>query len=286
MTNCLLEKALEYADRGWYVFPAREKPSEPFMEDGEMVVRKVKSPYIKGGFTRATIDKQQIINWWKKYPEAGIGISCGHSNLTVIDIDVRDGKRGFDSFMKMNIPDENCFHAITPSGGLHIIFSGVVESHLGQATGIDIRSHGAYYIAPPSYIYEDGKKKSYIAVDDWSGTPKEVPSDLSKRWDELRGRIKKENKRDYSREKLDVTIEKVKKALDKIDISYCDEYSSWINIGLACKTLGEAGFQLWDSWSQKSSKYDPKACSYRWKRFDPREIGIGTIMYYANEGNE
>lgn len=285
--NPLLEKALWYANElHWYVFPCREKPSDPFIEDGEEIILPAKSPYIKGGFLNASLDNNQIKKWWNKFPEAGIGISCGQSNITVIDIDIKEDKKGFDAFMRMGFADEGCFHSITPSGGMHIIYQGATESHLGRSLAVDIRGHGSYFIAPPSYVYKDGKKKSYVAVDDWIGIPREVPNNLSVKWDELRGKNKKENKQDYPMENLDVTIKKVKKALDRMNPMYADEYTTWINVGLACKRLGECGFKLWDEWSQKSSKYDPKACSYRWKRFEPHEINLGTIFHYAYEGNE
>jgi len=103
MENILLQSALKYAKRGWHVFPTREKDSKPFINDkGKEIIIPMKAPYVKSGFKSCTTDESTIKEWWKKYPEAGIGISCGHSGIVVVDIDIRDGKKGFDSFASLD----------------------------------------------------------------------------------------------------------------------------------------------------------------------------------------
>ena len=57
MDNILLQKAIEYAQRGWYVFPCREKDSKPFInKKGKEVIIPMKAPYLKGGFKSCTTD--------------------------------------------------------------------------------------------------------------------------------------------------------------------------------------------------------------------------------------
>lgn len=281
-----LAQAITYAEKGWYVFPTREKPSLPFETEDGIEILPVKSPYTPNGFMDASKDVNVVKAWWEKHPDAGIGISCGHSNLVVIDIDTKDGRKGFENFMGLHVSDEDALHSITPSGGAHIIYTGQVRSRANRWAGIDIRSKGAYIVAPPSWIYkDDGEKGYYIAVDDWTRTPAPVPASLDEKLDKLAGREKKTGEQKYKREEpLEETLKRVRNALDKIPTEYCDEYFSWVSIGLALKTLGDAGFDLWDTWSRKSSKYTPKACTYRWKKFNPSEIGLGTIFYLAKLG--
>jgi len=38
MASSLLDYALSYAARGWYVFPCREKPGAPFIRNGETII--------------------------------------------------------------------------------------------------------------------------------------------------------------------------------------------------------------------------------------------------------
>lgn len=284
MKSILLEHAIEYATKkGWYVFPAREKPSKPFTnEKGKTVVIPAKAPYNKGGFKMATTDVEQIKLWWSKYKEAAIGIDCGKSGITVLDIDVRDGKKGFDSLASMGINDQGALHSITASGGLHIVYSGTMNSHANVKAGVDIRSNGAYFIVPPSYIYEDGLKKEYKMADDWNRTPVALPKDLEEKFNWLRGKEKKQvSEKSYPSENLDKTIQRVRVALERIPQWVCEDYFTWVNVGIALKTLGDEGFELWDKWSQKSSKYDKDALEYRWERFSPNEITIATIFHYA-----
>lgn len=290
MQLSLLETAIKYANAGWYVFPTRERPSKPFVtKTGKTKILPAKAPYYKGGFYLATLDIKQITEWWTKHPNAGIGISCGPSNLVVVDIDVKDGRKGFDNFMSLQISDEGALHSATPSGGTHIIYTGNMNSWANVEAGVDLRSSGAYFVAPPSWIVNEiGEDKGYyVALDDWDRVPVQTPISLEEKLDKLRGHHKQSSKSKYTcNEPLEKTITRVKDALEKIPLIYCDEYFSWVSIGLALKTLGNDGFVLWDNWSKKSHKYDYEACASRWDSFEPNEIGLGTIFFLAKSGDK
>jgi len=47
----------------------------------------------------------------------------------------------------------------------------------------------------------------------------------------------------------------------------CDTYDSWLKVGMALHPLGDIGYQMWDTWSQKSQKYDPETCYAKWQTF-------------------
>jgi putative DNA primase/helicase len=296
MTENLLKHAIEYAKRGWFVFPTRERPSKPFTyitKSGKEKTKilPVKSPYYKGGFMNATLDIEQIKKWWNRYPEAGIGISCGASNLVVVDIDVHNKNvNGFDNWMKLNISDEGALHAMSPSGGLHIVYKGLCNSYGDKNYSVDVRSIGAYILAPPSFVYlEDGSKGRYVAVDDWSCEPVDVPYNLMEKLNILRGKNKKDNKRLVVNDNtpIDKKILKAKEALNKLPQEYCDEYFKWINVAIALKSgLGDSGFKLFDEWSKKSEKYDEDEVEYKWERIVPREIGLGSLFFWAKESKE
>jgi len=282
--NELLEWALFYAqEKKCYVFPVREIARAYIGKYGKPEVAKVKEPYTSEGFLNASIDPATIRGWWSKYPEAGIGVSCEHSNLIALDIDVKSGVNGFDSYMSLGISDENALHASSPSGGMHIIFSGKMFSQANIKKGVDVRSIGAYFIAPPSFIYVDGKKKYYSTDEDWRLiSPVNPPASFFEKIKTLkqRGEIKE---RKIIDEKIEVTIEKAKKALDSLPQEYCDEYFMWVNIGMSLHSLGEVGFDLWNEWSKKSPKYDYDACRKRWDKFEPRSISINSLFFYAKE---
>jgi hypothetical protein len=147
----MLSEALDYARRKWYVFPCREKPGEGFTRNGEFITPTEKQPYVTKGLNDATIDEDQIKAWWTKWPNAMIGVNAGLSGLFVVDID-RKHVNGLDTFTTWNINDSAGLHSITPSGGMHIIFTGCGKTSSNAKTGIDARGEGGYFIAPPSKI--------------------------------------------------------------------------------------------------------------------------------------
>lgn len=94
----ILEKALAYAAKGYYVFPCRPKG---------------KAPLTPHGHKDATIDENIIRKWWSKWPDANIGIALKPSGLMVVDIDRHPGKpNGGKTFKKLQ--GTNTFPQIPP----------------------------------------------------------------------------------------------------------------------------------------------------------------------------
>jgi hypothetical protein len=121
----MLQAALQYAQRGWYVFPCREKPGEAYQDKtGKTILPKEKSPYISRGLNDATLDPAKIKTWWKKWPGALIGVNCGLSGLFVVDLDTKHGKDGVGEFARLGMDDAGALHSQTASGGRHIVFCG------------------------------------------------------------------------------------------------------------------------------------------------------------------
>ncbi|MCK5617580.1 bifunctional DNA primase/polymerase, partial [Candidatus Pacearchaeota archaeon] len=85
----LVEIALQYEKLGWSIFPIRAvddpHPSDP---DND------KRPYVKWkDLQTKRADEKKIRGWWKKFPQARIGIVTGKiSNLVVIDFDGPDAR--------------------------------------------------------------------------------------------------------------------------------------------------------------------------------------------------
>ena len=74
MTNHVLRQALDYAERGWPVFPCR--PGQ-------------KTPATLHGYLDATTDPGQVIAWFGRHPELNLAIATGAPGPDVLDIDQR-----------------------------------------------------------------------------------------------------------------------------------------------------------------------------------------------------
>lgn len=61
-----------------------------------------------------------------------------------------------------------------------------------------------------------------------------------------------------------------------------DDREVWIMAGMAIKhELGEHGFDLWDSWSQRSGSYKVNAARASWRSFRGSGVTIGSLFHEA-----
>lgn len=208
----MLQEALEYARRGWYVFPCRERPGEPYVRNGETIVPLEKTPYVAKGLNDASIDEDQIKAWWNTWKDALIGVNAGKSGLFVVDIDKKH-VNGLDTYSLWDINDSAGLRSITPSGGMHIIFTGKGKSSTNAKTGIDTRGEGGYFIAPPSKIIQGEYMGDYRRDNDWSNPPGVIP-------DGLMGKLFPETTVEYVRGSSTPAQDGDKKKLSRITLEF------------------------------------------------------------------
>lgn len=160
--NELLDAALKYATKyKWAVFPVSQKTKKPLTPHGCKDAKK---------------DTGAIRAWWKRYPDASIGIATGSaSNLLVIDEDV-DEDKGLNGVHEMQIWETDngtlpeTVRAITGRGGAHLYFHYTgkdLGNRAGVIDGVDVRGEGGYIIAPPS-IHPNGTQY------EWECDPEET----------------------------------------------------------------------------------------------------------------
>ena len=114
------------------------------------------------GCTEATADAAHVAEWWKKTPEANIGIACGSINgFIVIDVD-RGHDNGIDGTETLRdleqtmgaLPDT--VEAKTANGGRHLYYQYPtgqnIRNKVGIAPGVDIRANGGYVVGAPSIL--------------------------------------------------------------------------------------------------------------------------------------
>lgn len=131
--------AVEYMQRGWSVIPIHPRTKRPLVKWVEFQTR---LPTL-----------EEIQEWWRAYPTAGVAIVTGQlSRLVVVDFD------GPEALAKTSEWPET-YRVDTPKGA-HLYYTiGNERAPTGVANfgpGIDSRGEGGYVIAPPTVRADSG----------------------------------------------------------------------------------------------------------------------------------
>lgn len=149
----ILTAALDYAQRGVPVFPTRPD----------------KTPYTKHGFKDAARDEATIRAWWRRWPDAGVGVPTGAaSGMFALDVDKRHG--GDKALATLEAENSALPPTLTheTGDGCHKIFKYQGDVRLTNSTGglpdgLDVRAEGGYIVMPPT-LHPSGK--SYKKLND------------------------------------------------------------------------------------------------------------------------
>lgn len=152
-----MQKAIKwYQKQGYSIIPINTPEKKPLIKWREYQDRISTSDEIK--------------EWWKKWPDAGVGIVTGKlSGITVIDIDNEEGEAAFEEYVSDSF--------LTPTAksphGRHYYFQHCpgLPNKARVLEGCDIRNDGGFIIAPPSkngngegYSWIEGCKIGYVAL--------------------------------------------------------------------------------------------------------------------------
>jgi hypothetical protein len=135
--NEFLEAALRYAKLGFRVIPLKERSKEPLIDDWP---------------NRATWDEAQIREWWRRWPNANIGIATGRYRagyFCVLDYDPRNDPENRERWKEDPLPPTPM--VFTGGGGAHFYFftpTPIPKRKVGP--GIDLLGEGSIVVAPPS----------------------------------------------------------------------------------------------------------------------------------------
>ncbi|MFH8343763.1 bifunctional DNA primase/polymerase [Streptomyces sp. NPDC018045] len=175
-----VERVLDLAAHGLYVFPLRPNDKRPAVSDWQQ---------------RATTDPHRIERAWSA-GAYGVGIACGPSGLVVIDLDTAKGATPPDEWKLPGIVDgADVFAELharhgarwpfgatpsvrTASGGMHLYYRAPAGREVRNSAGrlgwkIDVRAAGGYVVAPPSpvagslYRWETGPGVAPIDLPEW-----------------------------------------------------------------------------------------------------------------------
>jgi hypothetical protein len=165
----LLNKALDYAARGWRVLPLHSHVDGVCTCGRPKCGSVAKHPLLTNGVKGATTDEETVRSWWTEINDANIGIAAGNG-LLVLDIDAKHG--GLETLAKHEAqygPMPTTPTVATGGGGKHYYLrlpEGMkAGNRAGIAPGIDVRSDGGYVVAPPS-LHASGRRYEWIVSPD------------------------------------------------------------------------------------------------------------------------
>lgn len=173
----MLDAAIAYArDKSWLVFPVHS------LRDGRCSCGKgdceqiAKHPRTPNGFKDATLEEDKIRAWWKRWPDANIGVATGAaSGFVVVDVDGELGEQTLDEHQHAYGELPETARAITGGDGSHYLFAHPDEVVRNSAKkklgpGLDVRGDGGYIVVAPS-IHRSGQRYEWLATEPLAPMP-------------------------------------------------------------------------------------------------------------------
>jgi hypothetical protein len=76
----------------------------------------------------------------------------------------------------------------------------------------------------------------------------------------------------------------VQNLVDLLSDKRCDNYNKWIEIGMCLKNINPDYLDIWEEWSNRSSKHVLGECANKWKSFNENGgLTIGTLKMLAKQ---
>lgn len=288
-SSAMLRAALNYAARGWRVFPVWGVRDAGACRCGDPACpRAGKHPIgaaAPRGLHDASSDALLVREWWAAHPEANIGIATGlAAGLVVVDVDP-GGEESLAALEAEYGRLPPTLEAATGRGRhLYFVAPGCrLRSRVGVRPGLDVRGEGGYVVAPPS-------RHASLASYEWACADIE-PAEMPKRMVAmLSARVSTSTKDGAAGPTSwdEATAARVRDALQFVPAS---EYAPWIQVGQALHhaSVGHAlGLDIWTRWSATCpEKFQPDECAARWVGFgghtgDP--VTLGTLFHLAKLG--
>ncbi len=251
-----LEWAQRYIGRGWMVVPLYTIGTDGGCTCGKANCSDAgKHPMSAKGLHDASKDPAVIAKWFgPKAKPSNIGIITGEvSGITVLDIDIGEGKSGATSWATLieGHGEPQTLVSTTGSGGTHILFQynsaltnwGGTRGPLGA--NIDCRNDGGYIVAAPSRHKSGG---SYAWVD-WEQPLALMPAYITRKKMAPLGRPRKDDPyrgRTY-------TLEQVTHMLEFVP---SDDRDLWRAVGVILGrtfTRSDEAWQVYVDWAAKGA---------------------------------
>ncbi len=302
----MLDEALQLAGRGWRIFPVHTTVSGACSCGRACGKDAGKHPRIKAWQKEASTDAGKIHRWWKRWPQANIGLATGQG-LVVVDIDGPDELATLQAAVTRYGPLPAA-STVRTGRGMHLYFKGAIGGSR-KIGGLLFRGDGGFGSAPPS-LQGPGRRYRWIKqgplpelphwINDWAQSVENKPITVIKTvtdsFEALGARpayLKQVNAAALQHASNDFSSAvatraaaalatlwtateeaRIRSALAAIPAD-C-ERDPWLHIGMALHGLSwqrpdgtDAGFEIWEQWSATGkTKYQGLSdLETRWRSF-------------------
>lgn len=95
-------------------------------------------------------------------------------------------------------------------------------------------------------------------------------------------------KKTYKSLKVSEAINKAREFVKMLAPFRADDFIEWMKIGWILYNISdgnEDGLDLWCEFSSQNEKYDEAVCIHKWERMVKKDIGMGTLKFFAKKDN-
>jgi hypothetical protein len=277
------------------VFPCLAREREALINGKPKLIR-AKSPHIQNGFQNASQDEPQIRAWWKRWPDALVGVPMGQTT-GLIAVDYDPGKHTDDTgeWIQTHADALMCarIHG-TLRNGRHYIYRIPAGQRYRTGSdlflagkirpGIDLRAEGGYVIWWPLHGGNVTNEQAPF-----------LPAGLIDERAFSDSGTAPQPRKDPSPEAWNKDRQLVADALAYLDPSSRDV---WLRVGMALHLAtggNDDGFEMWHAWSAGEITGDiPHTycglddCRYNWASFNKsngakRVTTLGSLFHEAKQ---
>lgn len=266
--STLGQAALGYAQQGFGVIPCEPRGKGPLLskEQGGH------------GVHDATTDPKLVAEWWRRYPDANIGL-VPPKGMVVVDVDPRNG--GTTDGLPPTLAQK------TGGKGQHLLYSNAPRRLPGKLRkGVDIKANGKGYILAEPSVHPNGQVYHWVkGFDPTRVTP--FPIELvifdTGGGGKANGLHRGRGEGGDGGEELGVWSEhQLDEALKQLS---SDDYKDWVDVGMILRSVyGDTQFDRWVEWSSGSDKFPGEGeCRKKWQSFNRHDKGLGSLAFMLKE---
>lgn len=273
----VFEAALEYVELGMSVIPTLPRSKKPYFS----LLRAIGWGKAWEPAMKAIVDKTILSRWFGNGTDSGVALIGGQVSGNLLYVDF-DDPTAYKRWAKKHVQEVNSTAVQRTPNGYHVFFRVTVETPASGVLKFDgrrvgeIRGNGQYVVAAPSlhpsnvpYVWLRHPRDGIYVVDSLADV------DL-RELDDPHGEVQ-----DHGQIGNPMAVAWARDMLAHLSPERCEDYTGWLEVGMALRCLDAEGLELWHYWSATSAKYEPPILDAKWKSFGTRGRGLASLAYWA-----